>query len=172
MINLALVLLEEANTDMSNVITKGGYLLSSDFYFNNDLSKWRKTVNTFKLRVLIQLSKYEGDTDLNIKQKYAETFTNAAKYPMFTNMEDNMQYVYNAQYNKYPTNPESFGFDAARYNMTSTHLNTLVSLKDPRTFYVAEPAAAVADPAEAVALVAAAVADPAAALAEFEALAA
>ncbi|WP_462222273.1 SusD/RagB family nutrient-binding outer membrane lipoprotein [Ferruginibacter sp.] len=137
-----LVLLEEANTDMSTVITKGGYLLSNDFYYNNDLSKWRKAVNAFKLRVLIQLSKYEGDADLSIKQKFTETFTNTAKYPIFTNMEDNMQYVYNAQYNKYPTNPESFGFDVARYNMTSTHLNTLVNLKDPRTFYVAEPAAA------------------------------
>jgi Starch-binding associating with outer membrane len=137
-----LVWLEEANNDMSAVITKGGYLLSSDFYYNNDLSKWRKAVNSFKLRVLIQLSKYEADTDLNIKQKFIETFTNAAKYPLFTNAEDNMQYVYNAQYNKYPTNPESFGFDAARYNMTYTYLNTLVTLKDPRTFYVAEPAAA------------------------------
>jgi Starch-binding associating with outer membrane len=137
-----LVLLEQANNDMAAVITKGGYLLSNDFYYNNDLNKWRKAVNSFKLRVLIQLSKYDADADLNIKQKFAETTTNASTYPVFTNMEDNMQYVYNAQYNKYPTNPESFGFDVARYNMTSTYLNTLVTLKDPRTFYVAEPAAA------------------------------
>lgn len=137
-----LVLLEQANNDMAVVITKGGYLLSNDFYYNNDLNKWRKAANSFKLRVLIQLSKYDADADLNIKQKFAETITNASKYPVFTNMEDNMQYVYNAQYNKYPTNPESFGFDVARYNMTSTYLNTLVTLKDPRTFYVAEPAAA------------------------------
>jgi len=137
-----LVWLEEANTEMGSIITKGGYLLSSDFYYNNDLSKWRKAVNSFKLRVLIQLSRYETDTDLNIKQKFTETFTNSTKYPVFTNMEDNMQYVFNAQYNKYPTNPESFGFDAARYNMASTYLNTLVNFNDPRTFYVAEPAAA------------------------------
>jgi len=137
-----LVWLEEANNDMGNVVTKGGYLLSSDFYYNNDLARWRKAVNAFKLRVLVQLSKQEADADLNIKQKFAETIANPSKYPVFTNMEDNMQYVYNAQYNKYPTNPESFGFDAARYNMTSTFLNTLVTLNDPRTFYVAEPAAA------------------------------
>ena len=135
-----LVLLEEANTDMAGLITKGGYLLSSDFYYKNDLAKWRRAVNAFKLRVLIQLSRYEADTDLNIKQKFSSTFTNASLYPLFTNIEDNLQYNYNNQYNKYPTNPESFGFDAARYNMTSTFLNTLVALKDPRTFYVAEPA--------------------------------
>ncbi|GAB2837173.1 RagB/SusD family nutrient uptake outer membrane protein [Ferruginibacter profundus] len=134
--------LEESNNDMGTVISKGGYLLSSDFYYNNDLAKWRKAVNAFKLRVLVQLSKQEADADLNIKQKFSETIANPSRYPLFTNMEDNLQYVYNAQYNKYPTNPESFGFDAARYNMTSTFLNTLVSLNDPRTFYVAEPAAA------------------------------
>ncbi len=134
--------LEEANNDMGAIVTKGGYLLAGDFYYNNDLSKWRKAVNAFKLRVLIQLSKQEADADLNIKQKFSETISNSSKYPLFNGMEDNMEYVYNAQYNKYPTNPESFGFDAARYNMTSTYLNTLVAYNDPRTFYVAEPAAA------------------------------
>ena len=137
-----LVWLEEANTDISAIVTKGGYLLSSDFYYNNDLNKWRKAVNAFKLRVLIQLSRYETDTDLNIKQKFSETMANGGKYALFSATADDMQYVYNAQYNKYPTNPESFGFDVARYNMASTYLNTLASLQDPRTFYVAEPAAA------------------------------
>jgi Starch-binding associating with outer membrane len=92
--------------------------------------------------VLTQLSRYETDADLNIKQKFSETLTNAGKYSLFSSISDDMQYVYNAQYNKYPTNPESFGFDVARYNMTFTYLNTLAGLKDPRTFYVAEPAAA------------------------------
>ena len=137
-----LVLLEDANAEMNTLITKGGYLLQSDFYYNNDLAKWRKAVNAFKLRVLIQLSRYETDTDLNIKQKFTETVTNSTKYSLFTGSENNMEYVYNNQYNKYPNNPESFGFDAARYNMTTTFLNTLVTLKDPRTFYVAEPAQA------------------------------
>jgi Starch-binding associating with outer membrane len=137
-----LALLEESNNEMSSIIGKGSYVLSSDFYYNNDLSKWRKAVNSFKLRVLVQLSKYDTDTDLNIKQKFSETITNTAKYPLFAGMTDNMEYVYNTQYNKYPTNPESFGFDVARYNMASTYLNKLVALQDPRTFFVAEPASA------------------------------
>lgn len=137
-----LTLLEEANSDIASIVTKGNYVLASDFFYNNDLNKWRKAVNSFKLRVLIQLSKQVADADLNIKQKFTETVTNPTKYPLFSGMADNMQYSYNNQYNKYPTNPESFGFDAARYNMTSTYLDKLVSLQDPRTFYVAEPAAA------------------------------
>jgi hypothetical protein len=137
-----LVWLDEANTDMSTVITKGGYLLSSDFYYNNNLVDWRKAVNAFKLRVLIQLSKHDTDIDLNIKQKFAEIINNPTQYPIYASINDDLKYVYNNQYNKYPTNPDNFGFDVARYNMTSTYLNTLVNLKDPRTFYVAEPAQA------------------------------
>ena len=134
--------LEEANNDISTIVTKGNYVLANDFYYNNDLNKWRKAVNSFKLRVLIQLSKQVADTDLNIKQKFAETIGNPTRYPLFAGMADNMQYTYNNQYNKYSTNPDNFGFDAARYNMTSTYLDKLVGLQDPRTFYVAEPAAA------------------------------
>ncbi len=134
--------LEEANAEISTIVAKGNYLLANDFYYNNDLKKWRKAVNSFKLRVLIQLSKQAGDADLKVKQRFAETISDAAKYPVFEGMADNMQYVYNNQYNKYSTNPDNFGFDAARYNMTSTFLDRLVSLQDPRTFFVAEPASA------------------------------
>jgi hypothetical protein len=135
-----LVWLEESNNEIAGIITKGNYILTNDFYYSNDLNKWRKAVNSFKLRVLIQLSNQGEDADINVKQKFAETISNESKYPIFSNMDDNMQYTYNNQYNKYNTNPDNFGFDAARYNMTSTFLDKLVTLKDPRTFYVAEPA--------------------------------
>ncbi|MEY2901971.1 MAG: hypothetical protein RLY89_1077 [Bacteroidota bacterium] len=135
-----LVWLEEANTDIAGIVTKGNYVLAGDIYYGNDLNKWRKAVNAFKLRVLIQLSKYETDADLNIKTKFAQTLASNNNYPLFASKSDNLDYIYNAQYNKYPTNPDSYGFDVARYNMASTYLNTLVNLQDPRTFFVAEPA--------------------------------
>jgi hypothetical protein len=53
-----------------------------------------------------------------------------------------MQFEFNATRNKYPTSPDNFGFDALRYNLAATHLNNLATLKDPRTFVVAEPAPA------------------------------
>lgn len=135
-------LLEEANSEISTIVTKGNYVLASDIYYNNDLKQWRKAVNSFKLRVLMQLSRQSGDADLNIKQKFSETVTNSTRYPLIASMADNMNYVYNNQYNKYSTNPDNFGFDAARYNMSSTYLDKLVLLQDPRTFFVAEPATA------------------------------
>ena len=107
-----LTYLEDANTEMATVVTKN-YVLANDFYYGNNLAKWQKAVNAFKLRVLIQLSNKESDADLN-----------------------------NAQFNKYSTSPDNFGFDATRYNMAATYLNTLVAMQDPRTFFVAEPAAA------------------------------
>lgn len=135
-----IVWLDEANADMTSVITTGNYVLSGDIYYNDDLSAWRKAVNTFKLRVLLQLSKYDTDADLNIKQKFADVMNSPATYPVFTSMADNMSFKFNTSFNKYPTSPDSYGFDAARYNMSATYLNNLVTLQDPRVFMVAEPA--------------------------------
>ena len=126
---------------MASVVTKN-YVLANDFYYGNNLAKWQKAVNAFKLRVLIQLSNKEADADLNIKQKFADVINNPTKYPLFTSAADQMQFVHNSQYNKYSTNPDNFGFDATRYNMAATFLNALVAIQDPRTFFVAEPAAA------------------------------
>jgi hypothetical protein len=116
--------------------------LSNDFFYGNNLTKWQKAVNAFKLRVLIQLSNKEADTDLAIKTKFADVINNPTKYPLFSSDADNLTFVYNNQYNKYSTNPDNFGFDATRYNMASTYLGNLTTLKDPRTFFVAEPSAA------------------------------
>lgn len=133
-------LLDQANADMTTVINNGSYILAGDIYYNNDLAAWRKAVNSFKLRVLIQLSKYDADGDLNIKQKFADVMNSPATYPIFSSMADNMSYKFNTSFNKYPTSPDSYGFDAARYNMSATYLNNLVTLQDPRVFFVAEPA--------------------------------
>jgi hypothetical protein len=132
--------LEEANTNLSQLIAGGDNSLLGDFYFNNDLRKWQRVVNTFHLRVLISLSKKETDANLNIKQDFSKIIGNKNNYPLMNDMGDNLQFVYINPFNKYPTNPDNFGFDATRYNMSSTYLGLLTSLKDPRTFAVADPA--------------------------------
>lgn len=133
--------LDEANNDIETLMAKSGdKQIEGDFYFKN-ISSWRKVVNAFRLRVLITLSKKEGDPDLNIKQQFAGMISDNAKYPLFANTSENLQFLYN-NVNKYPSNPDNLGFDATRYNMSATYLNTLVSLKDPRAFVTAEPATA------------------------------
>ncbi len=138
-----IALLDQANEELGTLITAGDNTLfvdKGDIYLGGDLKQWQKVINTFKLRVLVQLSKKEGDTELNIKAKVAEVINNPGKYPILTGMSDNLQYVFNNAANKYPTNPDNFGFDATRYNMAGTYISLLTSLKDLRVFYVAEPA--------------------------------
>jgi hypothetical protein len=131
--------LEEANNEMAELITKSGDgKIDGDFYYSNRTA-WRKAINTFRLRVLISLSKRASDADLQVAQSFAAILANPAKYPILTGMEDNLQFIYN-NFNKYPSNPDNLGFDATRYNMAATYLNNLVLLNDPRAYITSEPA--------------------------------
>jgi Starch-binding associating with outer membrane len=134
--------LDESNNDFAALILAGDRSMVGDIYLQNDLRAWQKVVNSYKLRVLISLSKKESDTDLNIKKQFSDIVSNPTKYPLMTSMANNAQYNYNATFNKYPINPDNFGFDATRQNMAATHIGLLTSLKDPRVFVVAEPAEA------------------------------
>jgi hypothetical protein len=132
--------LEEANNDLEQLITENNRTLQGDIYLNNDLTKWRKVVNSFKLRVLISLSKKESDPELNVKTKFAAMINDPAKYPVMTGLSDNLEYKYNGSTNLYPTNPGNRGFDKNRYNMAATYVGLLTNLNDPRVFVVANPA--------------------------------
>ena len=138
----ALLLLEESNNDLQLLINNSDKSLTGDFMLGNDLKKWQKVVNTYKLRVLISLSKKETDTDLNIKSQFSSILGNSIKYPVMVSLDDNLKYSYNSSTEKYPFNQDNYGQTATRNNMSATYLNTLVALKDPRTFIVADPAPA------------------------------
>ena len=134
--------LEEANSEMATLLTSGKASFSGDIYYNNDLSAWQRATNALQLRVLISLSSKVNDADLDIKNKFLNIISNPSVYPLFRNSADNMEFVYNNTFNKYPVNPDNFGFDATRYNMSATTLNTLADLNDPRAMFIAEPAGA------------------------------
>ena len=146
----SLALLEEANTDLAALINAADVSLLGDFYFeeriNNpktpleSLKQWQKVVNTYKLRVLIALSKKADDADLGVKQKFSEVLSNPAKYPIMESLSDNLEYVYNNAFNKYPNNKDNYGFDATRICVAATWINTLSNLKDLRVMKVADPA--------------------------------
>jgi hypothetical protein len=146
----SLQLLEDANTQLTALINSSNTSLLGDFYYQeritnpktplDALKQWQKVVNTFKLRVLIALSKKESDADLNIKQKFSDVVNNPTKYPVMTDMSDNLEYVYNVAFNKYPNNKDNFGFDALRLCVAASWLNTLSNLHDLRAMKVADPA--------------------------------
>ncbi|QNK62781.1 SusD/RagB family nutrient-binding outer membrane lipoprotein [Pedobacter sp. PAMC26386] len=133
--------LEEANADLTTLIAANDRNLSGDFFFNNQLSKWQKLVNTLRLRLLIDLSKKAAsDPDLRIAAQFGEIVNNPAKYPVMTDNTDNWQFVYQYPTNKYPSSPDTYGTDSKRFNTSATYIGLLTSLKDPRVFVTAEPA--------------------------------
>lgn len=142
----SLAWLESANADLTQIIANPGVAgnglgstLSNDIYFNNDLTKWQKTINSFRLRLLVQLSKKTGDADLNVATQFASIVNNPAKYPVMTSTDDNMQYTFLVPNNYYPSSPNNFGQSGSRKNTSSTYIGLLTSLKDPRVFVTAEP---------------------------------
>jgi hypothetical protein len=132
--------LDDANSDMTALAAKGE-TISGDFYFNGDLKKWQKVVNAYRLRVLITLSKKDADAELGVKTKFAEMIGNPSKYPLLGSNAESLQFVWN-NFNKYPSNPDNFGFDATRQNMASTYVGFLVKTQDPRVMATCEPAGA------------------------------
>lgn len=140
--------LEEANTDMTAVITIGGSTLTGDIYFGGDLAKWRKTINTFHIRLLTELSKKSGEADLGVVSQFAAIVANPTKYPLMASSDDNLQYTFVTPSNYYPMTPDNFGQNGSRKNSSSTYVGLLTSLKDPRTFVTNEPARDLVDVAK------------------------
>src|SRR5579859_1743024 len=104
-----LAMLDTANTLMGAYITKypaatNSVASAGDIYGLTNLG-WQKAINSFKLRVLISLSKRAGDAsaaDLNIASQFAAIVNNPATYPVMTSNADNLVFHFNAAYNPYP----------------------------------------------------------------------
>lgn len=146
----SLQLLDDANNQINTLINSANVSLLGDFFYIENanspkdpltsLRQWQKVINTFKLRVLLHLSKKEADSDLGVKQKFADILGNPTKYPLMTGMGDNLEYVYNTSTNLYPNNKQNFGNDALRLCVAATWLNNLSALNDLRAMKVADPA--------------------------------
>ena len=149
----SLLWLDSANTLLSGFLSKGFLEFSGDFYYQerldapfsgsggrDALAEWQKVVNSYKLRVLIELSHHADDPDLNVKQQFSTIISNPDQYPVFTSNDDNLQYVYNSGYNYYPDNPTNYGNNAGRLNLAATLETTLGQLHDLRAMVLGEPA--------------------------------
>jgi hypothetical protein len=151
----SLLWLDSANAILNQVLplsklNDSYYEFSGDFYYKESIKNpstttgaliyWQKVVNSYKLRVLIELSKHSEDADLNVKSQFNDIVRNPEKYPIFTGNSDNLQYQYNDKFNYYPDNASNYGNNAGRLNIGATWLNTLSSLHDLRAMVVAEPA--------------------------------
>ena len=138
--------LDSANNDFAALISNHDNTLSAsqDLYYEGNLSSWQKATNTFKLRVLVSLSKKESEAALNIPARFAAVLGNPSQYPILENQADDLSFKYDPDgkgtYSTYPFNPNSFGSIAARYNTAYTYVHALTSINDPRVFVTCEPA--------------------------------
>jgi hypothetical protein len=131
-----LALLDTANTLMGALVASptGGpsATVTGDIYGLTYL-QWQKVINTYKLRVLISLSRRATDNpDLNIPTQFANIINNPTKYPIMSGISDNLAYHYNAVYNKYPISPNYTPYDFYE-SMCNTFLNITTANQDPRT---------------------------------------
>ncbi|WP_026812438.1 SusD/RagB family nutrient-binding outer membrane lipoprotein [Arenibacter certesii] len=118
--------LAEANDLLEGNIT----IIAGDIIYGGETGKWQKLVNSFRLKVLMTLSKKEGDADLNIKSAFANIFNNQ---PIMESNEDNGQLVFldeeGSRYSEF--NSSSYG--SGMY-MSSTFIERLQDRQDPRLF--------------------------------------
>lgn len=140
----ALALLEEANTMLGSLIQQN--LLSADAVldasgdiFGLTNVQWQKVINTFRLRVLISMSRRATDSpDLEIAQKVAAIWNDIGNNPLMESNADNMVYLFNQAYNVYPVyNSRAYSYGV---NIGKTLLDITTVTADPRTFIFATPA--------------------------------
>ncbi len=125
--------------DANNALDANSANIQGDVIFGGSIKKWKQLINSFSLRVLITLSQKEGNTKLNVKQRFNDIFSNPAQYPIFTGNGDNAQLTYyDLQGNRYPYFNNN-GLQTAYY-MEETFVNLLKDLKDPRLFRMADKA--------------------------------
>ena len=135
-----LSLLEAANTQITLAQTEVGTgNIEGDFLHEGDLSKWQKTINAFRLRVLIGLSK--KTTELDVVSQFNQVVSNPSKYPLMAGMDDNLARNFSDENgNNYELNPSNYGFNRNRNIMGGTYLDILKQNNDPRIYIVADPA--------------------------------
>jgi len=112
--------------------------IGGDIIYDGDITRWKKLINSFTLRVLISLSKKESDATLNIAQRFKDIVSNPDQYPIFESNDDNgeLQY-YDITGNRYPYyNNNSMKTD---YYLDSSFVVMLKQLKDPRLFVYGQP---------------------------------
>ncbi|HZJ19582.1 MAG TPA: SusD/RagB family nutrient-binding outer membrane lipoprotein [Pricia sp.] len=118
--------LDEANT----LLMDNGEIIAGDIIYGGDTSKWQKLVNSFRLKILITLSKKENDSDLNVKSTFASIYNNQ---PILESNADNGQLEFidqdGSRYSEF--NASSYG--SGMY-IDSTFIQRLQDRKDPRLF--------------------------------------
>ncbi|WP_336965546.1 SusD/RagB family nutrient-binding outer membrane lipoprotein [Chryseobacterium contaminans] len=117
--------LKEAN-DLINPNDK----IEGDIVFNGDASKWKKLINSFRLKILITLSKKTTVGSYNIATEFASI---AGSQPLMTSISDNGELKFADAADSRYTMFNNSGYGSSLY-MADYFINLFKDRKDPRLF--------------------------------------
>lgn len=122
--------LEEAN----DMLDETNGTITGDVIYGGNITKWKKLVNSFTLRVLLSMS-LKGGTDA--ENRFKTIFDNSSDFPIFESNEDNASLVFrDLAGNRYPFF-NSNGLKTAYY-MEGSFINMLTDFEDERLFVFAD----------------------------------
>ncbi len=118
------------------------FTTASDFegdpILKGDVSKWRKVVDAFRLKVLMFLSKKENHSELRVKERFAKIVTSGN---LMSSNDDNFQLAFSNKAGQiYPFN-KTVSKHYMYSTISSVVIDTLKAYDDFRLFYFAKPAA-------------------------------
>jgi len=125
--------LKEAN-DLINTSD----VISGDIIYNGDATKWKKLINSFRLKILISLSKKNTVGSFNIAKEFASI---TGSQPIMTSITDNGELKFVDVADSRYTMFNSSGYGSSLY-MANYFINLFKDRKDPRLFTFAEPTTA------------------------------
>ncbi|OAD46148.1 SusD/RagB family nutrient-binding outer membrane lipoprotein [Polaribacter atrinae] len=119
--------------EMANTLLDGTDIITGDPIFNGDINKWKKLVNSFRLKVLLTLSKKEGSFSLNIKNEFASIYNSQ---PIIATPEESARLEFVDVVDSRYTEFNSSGYGSGLY-MASTFVDMLIERGDKRLFAIA-----------------------------------
>lgn len=120
--------------EASELLEANPSVISGDIIYGGNSTHWVKAINSFRLKVLMTLSKHENSNEFNVKAEFASIVNSK---PLFTNIsgEDAQLVFLNQEGNRYPEFNSS-GYGSGMY-MDSTFIRRLQDRRDPRLFVIA-----------------------------------
>lgn len=118
--------------EKANSLLDGSNIITGDPIFNGDTSKWKKLVNSFRLKVLLTLSKKEESSSLDIKNEFASIYNSQA---IISSPEESARLEFLDVVNSRYTEFNSSGYGSGLY-MASTFVDMLKEREDARLFAI------------------------------------
>lgn len=111
--------------------------ITGDVIYGGDITKWKKLINSYSLRVLISLSEKTGNSRLNVVGRFQEIVNDPDTYPIFESNDDNAAlHFQDLVNNRYPYfNNNNF---KTAYYMEESFVDLLKARQDPRLFVFAD----------------------------------